>query len=87
MYVIIVYDVAEERVTKVNKFLKQFLNWIQNSVFEGSISKASLEHIKVGLRKIIDSDYDTVYLFLSSSPHCFKRVTLGVEKGFTSRII
>lgn len=87
MYVIVVYDVAEERVGKVNKFLKQYLTWIQNSVFEGTVHKALLEAIRVGLTNIMDLNYDTAYLFISSSPNCLQRETIGVEKGFTSRII
>ena len=36
MYIILVYDIQVERVAKVCKYLRQHLNWIQNSVFEGS---------------------------------------------------
>ena len=33
MYVIVVYDVGVKRVGKVCKYLRQHLNWVQNSVF------------------------------------------------------
>ena len=33
MYVILVYDVAQERVAKVCKALRRRLTWVQNSVF------------------------------------------------------
>ena len=35
MYVIVVYDVEEKRVAKVLKYLRSYLNCVQNSVFEG----------------------------------------------------
>ena len=37
MYVIIVYDINVDRVNKVKSFLRQYLFWIQNSVFEGEL--------------------------------------------------
>ena len=39
MYVIVVYDIGEKRVAKMLKLCRQYLNWIQNSVFEGEITK------------------------------------------------
>ena len=58
MYVIIVYDVEVERVDKVRKFLRMYLHWRQNSVFEGEISDAQLVKIRTGLteRHIIPHD-------------------------------
>ncbi|MGB9825625.1 MAG: CRISPR-associated endonuclease Cas2 [Desulfofundulus sp.] len=40
MYVIIVYDVGQSRVAKVCQYFKRFLHWVQNSAFEGEISRA-----------------------------------------------
>ena len=37
MYVLLVYDVEEKRVVKALKLCRQYLNWIQNSVFEGEL--------------------------------------------------
>ena len=42
MYVILVYDFREKRVGKMLKLCRRYLNWIQNSVFEGEISEARL---------------------------------------------
>ena len=38
MYIIIVYDINTKRVNKVKSLLRMYLNWIQNSVFEGEIN-------------------------------------------------
>ena len=37
MFVILVYDIKEQRVTKVLKKCREYLSWVQNSVFEGEI--------------------------------------------------
>lgn len=44
-YVIIAYDVDEKRVNKINKILKSYLIWVQNSVFEGNISQNLLQEL------------------------------------------
>ena len=51
MYVLIVYDISVERVTKVRKCLKRYLNWRQNSVFEGELTEAQIETVKSYLQK------------------------------------
>ena len=51
MYIILVYDVYEARVGKVNKYLKKYLLWRQNSVFEGEISDTLIEQMIKGLKK------------------------------------
>ena len=45
MYVILVYDFGEKRVNKMLKLCRKYLNWIQNSVFEGEISEARLKEL------------------------------------------
>ena len=44
MYLIVVYDISEERINKVRKILKKYFLWVQNSVFEGEISEGKLEN-------------------------------------------
>jgi len=87
MYVIIVYDVSVERVSKVCQFLRQFLNWIQNSVFEGELTKAELEKIKTGLKKIIDSERDSIIIYTLRTDQILKREILGVEKVDLGNVI
>ncbi len=87
MFLLIVYDVSEKRVVKVNRYLKQYLVWIQNSVFEGQVSDSMLEAIKAGLKDIVDNEEDTVYFFTVRNPNHIRKEIMGVEKGFPSRII
>jgi len=87
VYLIVVYDVAEERVNKVNKFLKRYLYWIQNSVFEGQVSRPLFEEIKSGLSQIIDDDYDAIYFFKIKNPNAVEKEVMGTERGEPLRII
>ncbi|WP_457754693.1 CRISPR-associated endonuclease Cas2 [Thermococcus sp.] len=85
MYVVIVYDVNVSRVNKVKKFLRQYLHWVQNSVFEGEITLAEFERIKEGLLDLIDENEDSVVIYkLRSKP---KRESLGIEKNPLEDII
>ncbi|MFN4337362.1 MAG: CRISPR-associated endonuclease Cas2 [Candidatus Nitrosocaldus sp.] len=38
-------DVSIERINEERKILKQYLSWIQNSVFEGEITEGKLEDL------------------------------------------
>lgn len=43
MYVILVYDIDAKRVGKMLKLCRRYLNWIQNSVFEGELTDVKLK--------------------------------------------
>ena len=60
MYIILVYDIQVERVAKVCKYLRQHLNWIQNSVFEGQLTKAQMARVKSGLAALTNPEYDSI---------------------------
>ena len=63
MYVIIVYDINVDRVNKVKSFLRQYLFWIQNSVFEGEVTESEFKIIYNGLMNIIDQDVDSIIIY------------------------
>lgn len=81
MYVIIVYDINVDRVNKVKAFLRQYLFWIQNSVFEGEISESEFKLIYDGLMSIIDEDVDSVIIYKLRMVELLNREVLGVEKA------
>jgi len=87
MYVIIVYDVKVERVSKVCYFLRQYLNWIQNSVFEGELTKSQLLKIKSGLKNLIDEKEDSIIIYKMRTKNTLERENIGIEKSDTSTII
>ena len=63
MYVLLVYDVEVKRVTKVHKFLKRHLHWVQNSVFEGELTEAQIETVKAGLKRLLNDETDSVLIY------------------------
>lgn len=87
MYVLLVYDVGVKRVAKVLKFLRKHLNWIQNSVFEGHVTDAQLLKIKNGLKHIIDTETDSVIIFIARSEKWINKEVMGQEKNPTSNLI
>ena len=87
MYVILVYDINVERVGRVLKTCRKYLNWVQNSVFEGEITEAKLLKLKAELRKIIDPDEDSVIIYKFRSLMYSSREIMGVKKGGEELII
>ena len=70
MYVVLVYDISlEDKGTKrwrsVFKICKKYLSHIQNSVFEGEISKVQLTKLQNELKPHIDKKLDSVVVFKS----------------------
>lgn len=81
LYAIIVYDINVDRVNKVKSFLRTHMNWIQNSVFEGEITKSEFDEIKDGLNSIINKEEDSVIMYTMRSEKALKRKVIGVEKA------
>jgi CRISPR-associated protein Cas2 len=80
MYIILVYDIGEKRVPKVLKLCRQYLQWIQNSVFEGEMSEAKLHELKIKLECIIKKEEDSVIIFSSKFEYNMKKQILGKER-------
>jgi len=87
MQVILVYDINEKRVAKVLKTCRKYLYWVQNSVFEGEITEAKLEKLKLELKKIIDEAEDSIIIYTFLSAWYTRRETIGVKKGGEDVII
>lgn len=87
MYVLIVYDVSVERVTKVHKCLKRYLHWRQNSVFEGDLTDAQIEKVKSDLDIIINNETDSVLIYIARDEKWLKREYLGKEKTTTDNLL
>ena len=81
MFLILVYDFGEKRVGKALKICRKYLNWVQNSVFEGEISKANFVKLKKELETLMEEDEDSVILYMFRSQKYSKREILGLEKG------
>lgn len=80
MYVILVYDMNVKRVTKMLKLCRSYLNWIQNSVFEGEITPVKLKELKIKAKKIM-KDADSLIIFESRESKWLEKSILGIEKS------
>ena len=79
MYVILVYDCGEKRVAKMLKLCRKYLNWIQNSVFEGEISEVKLKELSLRAEKIMDLENDSLIIFSSRSEKWLDKQIIGKE--------
>ena len=87
MYVILVYDINVERLSKVLKTCRVYLNWVQNSVFEGEITEADLIRLKHQLKNIIDEDEDSIIIYRLTSSRYISKEIIGTEKRPTDFIL
>lgn len=87
MYLIVAYDIAVERLDKVRGVLKQYLNWVQNSAFEGELTVGTLEELTLKLKDIIDEKTDSILFYSVSNPKWLNKRVLGVEKSEPSTVI
>jgi len=81
MFAILVYDVGENRVAKVLKICRKYLNWVQNSVLEGEISAADLKRLKLELKSALNEEEDSVIIYILRTTKYSERQTIGVKKG------
>lgn len=81
MYVILVYDMGEKRVGKMLKLCRRYLNWIQNSVFEGEITEVKLKELLFKAKEIMILDEDSIILFKSRQEKWMEKEVLGKEKN------
>lgn len=87
MYLIMVYDINEKRVGKVLKIGRKYLNWIQNSVLEGEITKAKFTKLKVELRRIVNEEEDSIVFYIMRTTRYSERQIMGIRKGGEDLII
>lgn len=81
MYVILVYDCGLKRVGKMLKLCRKYLNWIQNSVFEGEISEVKLKELILRAEKIMDTNDDSLIIFSSRQEKWLNKQIIGKEKS------
>ncbi len=81
-YVFLFYDVKENRVNKVFKKCKKYLNHWQKSVFRGEISPSEIIELENELNKIIDKNEDFVSIIKIINFKTIGETTLGnIEKN------
>lgn len=81
MYIILVYDIGQKRVGKALKICRRYLNWVQNSVFEGELTEARLKALKLNLKKMMNQEEDAVLIYRFREQKYIKREILGQDKN------
>jgi len=87
VYVILVYDVGEKRVGKMLKLCRRYLNWIQNSVFEGEISEVKLKELTILAEKIMKTEEDSLIIFSSRTEKFLDKQIIGKERSSTNNFL
>lgn len=87
MYVILVYDLDAKRTGKMLKLCRKYLNWIQNSVFEGDITESKLKELLASAKKIMDLNTDSIIVFKSRNQYWLDKEIIGQERGSTINFI
>lgn len=86
MYIILVYDIGEKRVGKMLKLCRKYLNWIQNSVFEGEITEVKLEELKHKASNIM-KEADSLIVFKSRQEKWLEKEIVGQERNPLNQIL
>ena len=81
MYIILVYDMNEKRVGKMLKLCRRYLNWIQNSVFEGELTEVKLKELLLEAKAIMHLDEDSVIIFKKRQERWLEKEIVGVERS------
>lgn len=92
MYIVLVYDVnlsnnGQKRWSHIFKICKRYLSHIQNSVFEGEITKVQLMKLQQELKPYIDKDVDSVIIFKSRQEKWLDKEFWGKEDDKTSSFL
>ena len=80
MYVILVYDCGEKRVGKMLKLCRKYLNWIQNSVFEGEISEVKLKELTLKAEEFMKKEEDSLIIFSGRTEKWLDKQIIGKER-------
>ena len=87
------YDINTETKTGRRRLriifilMKKYLIRIQNSVFEGELTKAKFEEMKLKINDLIDSTIDSVIFFKSRDIKWMDKDIIGIEKDDTDNFL
>ena len=82
------YDIAGvKRLPKVLKICRQYLHHVQNSVFEGELTKKQKEELVSCLEEIINKKEDAVIIYGVRDISLLKREVMGTEKKAVNYIL
>ncbi len=81
MFIILYYDVNAKRCNKMLRICRKYIQWVQNSVFEGEIGEANYEKMILELKgKMKEEDGDSIVVYKFRTMQYVKRETFGTDK-------
>jgi CRISPR-associated protein Cas2 len=82
VFYIAVYDITQpNRLAKTLKTFRKYMNWVQNSAFEGNLTAKQFQNLKAELDKIIKKDTDSIIFYHAEEQKHIGKKTLGVQKN------
>lgn len=63
------------------KLCRQYLNWIQNSVFEGEITEVKQKELLIKAKQIMVQEEDSLIIFTSRNERWLDKQVIGQEKN------
>lgn len=60
VYLVVVYDVQADRTRYFRNFLRQYLQHVQNSVFEGEVTAGDAETIEARVESMLNDEESTI---------------------------
>ena len=85
-YFIAVYDVNQKRCGKMLKLFRQYLRWVQNSVFEGELTLSQYKRLQQEADALREES-DCVIFYQLRDEQYVDRIVLGEEQGEHERFL
>ena len=83
MFVILSYDINQKRVGKVMKICRKYLAHVHRSVFEGTITEATLKRLKKELEHVINTEVDSICIYQMDSLKYTRKEQIGIVEEFS----
>lgn len=82
VFYIAVYDIASpKRLNKALKTFRKYMNWVQNSAFEGFLTAKQFQELKSELLDIINKEKDSIIFYHAEEQKHIGKKIIGVEKN------
>jgi CRISPR-associated protein Cas2 len=72
---------GEKRVAKMLKLCRRYLNWIQNSVFEGELTEIQLKKLILEAKALMQEEEDSLIIFSSRNERWLDKQVIGLERN------
>ena len=87
MFVILCYDIAIKRNTKVKKIARKYLRPVQKSVCEGFISEGNLKRLCSQIKNAIEPEDDSVVIYMIKNNSSTEKMRIGQIKDTDDLIL